>query len=268
MTKLKREIDEIKVSNYRTPKPPTMHCIRVALAFMSLIFASWTLQAAPPLPSSLDAHASGVFLNAAGDVLTARHAVATCSTIYAVKDGRVVEATLQVASEELDLAVLRTTLKPYLSATLAQTEARSGSSQGVFSEAYSVLQRLPGRATLVSNAITVPGDDGMQMLSGVKPGASGSAVIGGAGLVLGVVVSRVASGSGTQGVASSTMLSRAAAAGVPVGASLVRAVGVTQIKQFLRAAGIPYAESDAAQLGSTQSPAARAATLSVGIICG
>lgn len=267
MTKLKREIDEIKVSNYRTPKPPTMHCIRVALAFMSLIFASWTLQAAPPLPSSLDAHASGVFLNAAGDVLTARHAVATCSTIYAVKDGRVVEATLQV-SEELDLAVLRTTLKPYLSATLAQTEARSGSSQGVFSEAYSVLQRLPGRATLVSNAITVPGEDGMQMLSGVKPGASGSAVIGGAGLVLGVVVSRVASGSGTQGVASSTMLSRAAAAGVPVGASLVRAVGVTQIKQFLRAGGIPYAESDAAQLGSTQSPAARAATLSVGIICG
>lgn len=216
----------------------------------------------------LDVHASGVFLNAAGDVLTANHAVSTCSTIYAVKDGRVVEATLQLASPELDLAVLRTTLKPYLSATLAQTEARSGSSFGVFSEAYSVLQRLPGRATLVSNAITVPGEDGMQLLSGVKPGASGSAVIGGAGLVLGVVVARVGSGSATQGVVSSTMLSRATAAGVPTGASVVRAVGVTQIKQFLREGGIPFTESDAAQLSATQSPAARAATLSVGIICG
>lgn len=247
-----------------------MRRIRVALAFVPLIYVPVLAQAAPDMSSgkSLDTHASGVFLNAAGDVLTARHAVATCSTIYAVKDGRVVEAKLALANQELDLAVLRTTLKPYLSATLAQTEAHSGSSVGVFSEAYSVLQRLPGRATLVSNAITVPGNDGMQLLSGVKPGASGSAVIGGAGLVLGVVVSRVAAGSSTQGVVSSTMLSRAAAAGVPTGSSLVRAVGITQIKQFLRDGGIAFVESDAAQLGATQSPAARVATLSVGIICG
>lgn len=221
-----------------------------------------------PVGNNLETHASGVFLNAAGDVLTAHHAVTACGTIYAVKDGRVVQAQVAISSAELDLAVLRTSLKPYLSATLAQTEARSGSSLGVFAEAYSVLQRLPGRATLVSNAITVPGDDGMQMISGVKPGASGSAVIGNAGLVLGVVVSRVAAGSGAHGEASSTMLSRAAAAGVATGASKVRAVGVTQIKQFLREGGIAYTESDAAQLGATQSPAARAATLAVGIICG
>lgn len=250
--------------------------------FLALAGLSWAVQAAADLPprTGLDTHASGVFLNAAGDVLTAHHAVGACSTIYAVKDGRVVEAKLALASTGLDLAVLHTSLKPYLTATLAQTEARSGSSIGVFSEAYSVLQRMPGRAMLLSNAITVPGEDGMQLLSGVKPGASGSAVIGGAGLVLGVVVARIASGStsgsatgaasgpASHGAMSSTMLSRAAAAGVPTGASVVRAVGVTQIKQFLREGGIPFAESDAAQLGATQSPAARAATLSVGIICG
>lgn len=216
----------------------------------------------------LDAHASGVFLNAQGDVLTARHVVAACKTIYATKDGRVVEATVRKVSHDLDLAVLTTSLKPYLSATFPLTVPSTNSSVGVFAEAYSVLQRLPDRASLLSNAFTVPGENGMQMLSGVKPGASGSAVLGSAGLLLGVVVERVGSGSSVGNVTSSTMLSRATAAGVPTGATLVRAIGATQIKQFLREGDIQFAESDASQLGSQQSPAARAATLSVGIICG
>lgn len=257
--------EEVKAKDGYQQEPGVMRRLFLALACLPLAVQA---AAEPPPRTGLDTHASGVFLNPAGDVLTAHHAVGSCSTIYVVKDGRVVEAKLGLAGPELDLAVLHTTLKPYLSATLAQTEARSGSSIGVFSEAYSVLQRLPGRATLVSNAITVPGEDGMQLLSGVKPGASGSAVIGGAGLVLGVVVARMASVSSSHGAVSSTMLSRAAAAGVPTGASVVRAVGVTQVKQFLRDGGIPFTESDAAQLGATQSPAARAATLSVGIICG
>lgn len=215
---------------------------------------------------ALETQASGVFLNANGDVLTARHAVAACKTIYATKDGRVVQASVRAASKELDLAVLQTSLKPYLSATLPLTPAMSHRSVGVFTEAYSVLQRLPDRASLLSNAITLPGDGDLQMLSGVKPGASGSAVLGNAGLLLGVVVERVGAVANAS-VTSSTMLSRASAAGVPAGATLVRAIGATQIKRFLREGGIAFAENDAAQLGPQQSPAARAATLSVGIVC-
>lgn len=237
--------------------------------FMTLAVACIPFSAqAQETVRGLDAHASGVFLNDHGDVLTARHAIAACRTIYATKDGRVVEAAVRKVSHDLDLAVLTTSLKPYLSATFPLTASNTNSSVGVFAEAYSVLQRLPDRANLLSNAMTVPGEGGMQMLSGVKPGASGSAVLGNAGLLLGVVVERVGSGSSIGNVTSSTMLSRATAAGVPTGATLVRAIGATNIKEFLREGDIRFAESDAPQLGPQQSPAARAATLSVGIICG
>src|SRR5450830_611907 len=40
-------------------------------------------------PESIEAQASGVFLNANGDVLTARHAVAGCRSLYVIKDGQV-----------------------------------------------------------------------------------------------------------------------------------------------------------------------------------
>eukprot|EP01038_Epipyxis_sp_PR26KG_P019938 gene19938-28225_t len=90
-----------------------------------------------------DTNASGVFLNEAGDVLTARHAVSDCYTLFAVKGAQVSQATVIAASPALDLAVLRTTLKPYLSATLSRADAAPGRSVGVFAEAYAVLQRLP-----------------------------------------------------------------------------------------------------------------------------
>jgi hypothetical protein len=240
----------------------------VMLALVCMPFAVQAQSQPQPSVRGLDAHASGVFLNAGGDVLTARHAVARCKSIYVVKDGHVVEATVRTISHDLDLAVLGTSLKPYLSATLPLTMANTGSTVGVFAEAYSVLQRLPDRANLLSNAMTIPSDDGLQMLSGVKPGASGSGVLSGTGLLLGVVVERVGSTSGTGSVTSTTMLSRATAAGAPAGATLVRAIGITQVKEFLREGDIVFTESDAAQLGPQQSPAARAATLSVGIICG
>ncbi|MGJ7524740.1 S1 family peptidase [Variovorax sp. GB1P17] len=217
--------------------------------------------ASPP-----DTNASGVFLNEAGDVLTARHAVSDCRTLFAVKGAQVAQATVIAASPELDLAVLRTTLKPYLSATLSRTDAAPGRSIGVFAEAYAVLQRLPDRAALLSNAMTVPGAEGLQLLSGVQPGASGSAVLGADGLLLGVVVERVAAAPHASGM---TTLSRAAsAAGVKGGATQVRAVPASQVRQFLDSHGIAFTESDSPQLSPMQSPAARASTLSVGVLCG
>lgn len=222
-------------------------------------------QKTPSMP--VDTHASGVFLNDRGDVLTARHAVTQCQTVYAIKDGRVVEAQVVATDETLDLAVLQTTLKPYLHATLLQTEKTATGSIAVFSEAYSVLQRLPDRASLLSNAVTVPGSS-LQLVSAVRPGASGSAVLDQGGLLLGVVTERIGLNpasitSGTAGKMSSRMTMSGTTS-----ATLVHAVDVAQIKQFLQQHTITFAESDMAQLGVGQSPAARAATLAVGIVCG
>lgn len=216
---------------------------------------------APP-----EANASGVFLNAAGDVLTARHAVADCRSLFALKDAQVAQAQVIAESAELDVAVLRTTLKPALHATLAVAEpARPSASVGVFTEAYAVLQRMPDRASLLSNAMTVPGAEGLQLLSGVKPGASGGAVLGADGLLLGVVVERVAAAPHASGM----VLSRAAsAAGVAAGVTRVRAVPAARLSDFLGAHGIVFTQSREPQLGPIQSPAARASTLSVGVLCG
>src|SRR5450830_734292 len=208
---------------------------------------------------SIEAQASGVFLNADGDVLTARHAVAGCRSLYVVKDSRVVMATLRAVSNEDDVAVLATALKPFLSAVFQRAALPPERSVAVFAEAYSRLLRMPDRARTLSNAITVPDDDGeLQLLSGVKPGASGSPVLGASGLVLGMVVERIA---GTLQVHASNAMKAG-------GTTLVRAVPAADIKRFLRRNGIDFAESDAAQISAQQSPAARAFTLGAGVICG
>jgi serine protease DegQ len=238
-------------------------CRRIA-RFAAASMAAASLLAASLTAQAQEVNASGVFLNDAGEVLTARHAVANCHSLFVVKDGRAVEATVRVLSPDLDVAVLRSTLKPYLSATFAQTTTAPAGSTGVFTEAYSLLQRMPDRASVLSNAMTIPGSEDMQLLSDAQPGASGSAVLGAGGLLLGVVVERIAAAPGSTGL----MLSRSPNASRPVGATRVRAVTAARIKNFLRDNGVAFSESDTPQLGPLQSPAARAATLSVGVLCG
>jgi serine protease DegQ len=217
-----------------------------------------------PAPSLLS-QASGIFINQAGDVLTARHAVLNCHSLYVVKDSRAAPATVLALGENVDLAVLHTGMQPYLSATFAHTSPSAGSgAAAVFSEDYNVLQRMPDRATALANALTVPGSDGLLMLSGARPGASGSAVLDRGGLVLGVVVERVAAGPG----AAAMMLSRSPSAPAPLGATRVKAVPVAEVREFLRGHHIDFTESDEAQLGPTQSTASRAATVSAGVVCG
>ncbi|WP_161567852.1 serine protease [Pigmentiphaga sp. H8] len=218
----------------------------------------------PRLSATAETHATGVFLNPQGDVLTARHAVEHCRDILAVKDGRVVQARVRAISNERDLAVLGTDLVPYLSATFPERARAVEGSAGVFTEAYSVLQRMPQRGSVLSNALTVPGGEDLNLISGVKPGTSGSAVLRGDGLVAGVVVERVARWPG----AATGMLSRASGGAVLQGPSQVRAISAEQVKAFLRDNGIAFTQSDVPQLAPNQSPAARAATLAVGILCG
>lgn len=209
------------------------------------------------------AHASGVFVNAAGDVLTARHAVADCAAVYAVKGRQVVRARLLADSAALDLAVLETALTPYLAATLPETDDIGTRRLGVFAEAYNVLQTMPDRASTVFNAMTAPSEGSLSMLSPVKPGASGSPVLGRAGLLLGLVVQRVAVDSSGPG---RILLSRPQSASSGIG-TRVKAVSAAHIKAFLREHGIRFSQSDAPQLAPMQAQAPRAATLSVGVIC-
>ncbi|WP_265213709.1 S1 family peptidase [Herbaspirillum lusitanum] len=214
---------------------------------------------------SIEAQASGIFLNADGDVLTARHAVSGCRSLYVVKDGKVVMAILRAVSNEDDVAVLATALKPFLSAVFQRSALPPERSVAVFAEAYSRLLRLPDRARTLSNAITVPEEGGeLQLLSGVKPGASGSAVLGAGGLVLGMVVERVAGALSGAGVAQAHVRNPAQTGA----ATLVKALPAAAIKHFLRAANVGFAESDTAQISAQQSPAARAFTLGAGVICG
>jgi S1-C subfamily serine protease len=227
--------------------------------------ALWPLAPVVSLAAVPMVQASGVFINMRGDVLTARHAVSDCPSLFVVKNGQVAPATVLAISNEADVAVLHTSLKPLLAATFSELPAPSDHSIAVFSEAYAELQRLPDRARLLGNALTVPGQPGsLQMVSGAKPGTSGSAVLDGGGLLLGIVVERVAAGSGGSGAE----LSAAHMAGRMGMATLVRAVPANGIKQFLRQAAVPYAESRVAQIGTLQSPASRASTLAVGIVCG
>ena len=214
--------------------------------------------------SRLPVHASGVFLNAAGDVLTAGHAVAGCKALYVVKDGRAVSASVLARDASQDLAVLRTAFKPYLSAVFPLTAEAGARSQGVFAEGYEALQHMPARGRTLFNAMTVPGEGGLFLISAVRPGASGSPVLGANGLVLGVVVARVPADGNPSG---RVQLSQARRAGTG-DATRVRAAAAEDIAAFLRRHGIDHARSDAAQLGPLQAQAPRAATLSAGVICG
>ncbi|WP_148255864.1 serine protease [Pusillimonas sp. T7-7] len=214
---------------------------------------------------ALDAHASGILLNASGDVLTARHAVANCDALFVVKDARVVPVHIKAASITQDLAVLATPIKPYLSATFPSDAALAARSQPVFADGYNALRRMPDRASVVFNAITAPATGELSLLSPAQPGASGSAVLGAGGLLLGMVTERVA----VDGTSSGTVpLSRAGSTRSNTVAGRVKAVATADITAFLRAHDIAYTQSDAPQLGSLQAQAPRAATLSVGVICG
>lgn len=221
--------------------------------------------AATELPSaaSLHTHASGVFLNSQGDVLTAYHAVQHCSAISAIKYRQVVPATLIAHHEQHDLAVLSTTLQPYLSATFMQANGSLKKGLPVFTESYSELQRMDKRAQTVYNAVITANTE-LSMLSGVRPGASGGAVLGASGLMLGMVVERHRVAPQPSG---KIMLSRPSKTLADSAATRVRAIASDDIKQFLRQHHIDFQESDTAQLGHLQAQAPRAATLAVGILC-
>lgn len=232
-----------------------------SLAVTALASTSDTLL---PSAASLHTHASGVFINSEGDVLTAYHAVEHCQHIYAIKYRQVVPAQILAHHAQLDLAVLTTRLQPYLSATFMRSAGPLKKGQPVFTESYSELQRMDKRAETVYNAVITTNKE-LSLLSAVRPGASGGAVLGASGLMLGMVVERHILAPSPSG---KIMLSRPASGRLDGQASTrVKAVSADDIKQFLRSHKISHHESDEAQLGTLQAQAPRAATLAVGILC-
>ena len=227
--------------------------------------ASWWI-AGTARSTEPEVHATGFFLNEVGDVLTARHAVEKCKTLYVVKNGRIDQAWLRAIALGADLAVLKTRLKPSLPATFPIEAFEETTPKPVFAEAYGVLQEMPDRSRAMFNAVTVPGNGHFSMMSPVRPGASGSAVLGADGRVLGMVIERTANSRSPRGTRS---LSRYSTNHLPQGAATeVGAVTYVEIKRFLRDNAVMFHESSQAQLGSGQASAPRAATLSVGVICG
>ena len=176
-------------------------------------------------------------------------------------------ATVVARDDARDLALLDTGFKPYLSATFAATPEGSGG-RPVFTEAYGELQRMPARASTVFNGMTAPHGGGsateLLLFSPVKPGASGSPVLGGAGLVLGMVVERVAVDGRLSGTVALSRRGGSARGGRHAG----QGGAGGQHHRFPARAGAVHAVSDRPQLGAMQAQAPRAATLSAGIICG
>lgn len=210
--------------------------------------------------TALDVNATGIFINEAGDVLTARHVVAACRSLFVIKDARVARARVKVLGTDHDLAVVGSALRPLLAAAFAHTPP-GGGTQPVFAAGYDALRRMPDRATAVFNGLTRPGAaraDDLTLLLPATHGASGAAVLDGAGRVIGVITDRADVAAGDP----RAIATRADAA------RYVVAVPVDAIKTFLHVNGIPYEETDAPQLEPLQPHAARAATLQVGILCG
>jgi hypothetical protein len=241
----------------------TARIFRHALAACGLFASACATAASGYVP--LTTNASGVFVNDRGDVLTARHAVANCKSLYAVKDGKVSPATIRAIGDAQDIAVVGTDLQPYLTATFSHSPDDGKGGKPVFAESYEALQLSKSLRGTLFNALTVPGG-GLSLMSPARPGASGSAVLDSGGLYLGMIVERIA--LAPSGGAITLSATAQSAAADHAGASHVKAVPVQEITAFLRANNIPYTESDVPQLETTQAVAPRATTLAVGIICG
>lgn len=211
------------------------------------------LSIAAPHRYEMTPNASGFFVDLDGTILTARHVVNGCQSLYTLKDGRVARAELLAVSDESDLALLRSSIKPYLAAVFAADDRVRGS-QPVFAAGYDALVHTKDRGTLMYNGFSLnhqtrPNEVEVALFSGAEHGASGSPVLDSNGLVIGLVAKREMTGS----------LS---------GQSAVIAVSDAAIKAFLRHAGVAFHDSDQPQLSPLQARAPRAATLMAGIICG
>jgi S1-C subfamily serine protease len=186
------------------------------------------------------------FVDDAGAMLTARHAVEDCMRVIVSKEGRSVAARVVALSSRFDLALIKVPKTLGLSAVFPRTVAASANDM-VFVSAYDKLPDMMRRGGTLGNATVSSGSGGSEagylaLDSDVTFGASGSPVLDSRGLVQGVISRR-------------TTISR------------VLAVGSAETKAFLAAQGIRVGEDDRPQLAGTASRANRANSISARVTC-
>jgi len=202
---------------------------------------------------------TGFFVNQEGDIVTARHVVEGCKAVSITKDGQIAPAMIRNLSTSLDLAALRSAIKPPLAATFAVTGTlRSG--QPVFAQSYAVLRRMTDARTALFNGFlhaAASADAARFTISSpADHGSSGSPVLDAEGLVIGLIDARV-SLFGTAIGWESTSPSD----------SFVVALSDKTIKSFLASSGVAYSESNRAQVMPLEGHGLHAAAISVGVVC-
>jgi serine protease Do len=210
-------------------------------------------------PPAVTRWGTGFFVNQDGDVVTARHVVEGCKAVSITKDGQNARAIIRSVSGNLDLAALRSSIKPLRAATFGMT-APLKRGQPIFTASYAVLRRMPDARTALFNGFlhAAASADASQFTisSQADHGSSGSPVLDAEGLVIGLVDERV-SLYGTMIGWENTSPSD----------SFVVALSDQAIKSFLASGGIAFVESNRAQVMPLQSHALYAAAISVAVVC-
>lgn len=200
------------------------------------------LAAAKP---SLVLSGTGFFINSDGYMLTAAHVVEGCGNLYITKDGRTLRPKLVALSRPSDLAILKIDETLGLPAAFVRS-TQIAANDLVFAASHAVLQEVGrGGASVLSNAVVVANVDsgaGISLVSNASEGTSGAPVINSRGLVVGIVTQRT-------------------------DRAHVKATSAQSAKTFLSANNVAFEQDDQSQLGALQDRAARAATVSVGVVC-
>ncbi|WP_275189442.1 serine protease [Bradyrhizobium sp. CSA112] len=204
--------------------------------------------ARPPEPATIPREKSGTafFVDDAGHMLTARHAVEDCTRLFVAKEGRIVLARTVALSPGFDLALIKVPKTMGLAAVFPRGGAAAVNDM-MFAAAYDTLPGMTTRGGTLANARVTPSYGGSEaghlvLDSTVTFGASGAPVLDSRGLVEGVISRR-------------TRIDR------------VLAVGAGEAKAFLTSNGVRFDQDDRPQMAGGGSRANRAASISARVTC-
>lgn len=201
--------------------------------------------ARPPEPATIRREKNGTafFVDDAGHMLTARHAVEDCARLVVAKEGRSVLARTVALSTGFDLALIKVPKTLGLAAVFPRSGTASVNDM-MFAAAYDKLPEMVTRGGVLANATVADGGEAGHLAidSTVTFGASGAPVLDSRGLVKGVISRR-------------TRIDR------------VIAVGAAEAKAFLAGNGIRFDQDDRAQIAGGGSRANRAASISARVTC-